>query len=43
MQIEEYGSYLQSFLRDISKLPRYYTTFPRTEVPVPDLGRKKFR
>jgi hypothetical protein len=27
MQIEKYGFYLQSFLRDISKLPRYYTIF----------------
>jgi hypothetical protein len=30
------------FLRDINKLPRDHTTFSRTEVPVPDLGRKKF-
>ena len=43
MQIEKYGFYLLSFLRDIKKLSRYYTTFSHTEVPVPDLGRKKFR
>jgi hypothetical protein len=41
--IEKYGFHLHSFLRDISKLPRYYTIFSRTEVPVPDLGRKKIR
>jgi hypothetical protein len=43
MQIEKYEFYVQSLLWDISTLPRYYTTFPRTEVSVPDLGREKFR
>ena len=38
MHIEKYGFYPQSLLRDISKLPRL---FPRTEVPVPGLGREK--
>ena len=36
MQIEKYGFYLQSFLRDISKLP-ITRLFPHEQVPVPTL------
>jgi hypothetical protein len=44
MQIEKYGFYVQIFLYKISVNYHAITRlFPRTEVPVPNLGRKKFR